>query len=316
MEWSGGEGGTPSPPDAAFCSPWSANDGMVEVSRGVGLQAPPGFNYTEHNCNTRRSRKLGRHCGRHTLIGPADGQYGHKRSRCKSYACGLCGPRKIRQVRKGIVQRALEHRLQRFLTLTLDPKKLPPGLEVLGKIQYLYGVWRKMRVYLRRKLGKSLVFIAVVELQQNGNPHLHMLVGSYLPKEWISAAWQALGGGSFTRIEYADVHRVAAYISKYVTDGSSLQDLPAGTRRFSTSRGLALFDRSSGKSGWILVRQPIEFWRERSAGIVIEHYETEQDGARSLVSFVALQVDSAIVARLCISEGPRLWLELRRRKSP
>jgi len=281
---------------------------MLDVSRGVGRQAPPGFNYTQHNCN----RRLGRSCGRHTLIGRVDGQYVHKRSRCKSYTCGLCGPRKIRQVRKGIVRRALEHKLQRFLTLTLDPKKFPSDLDVAGKIQYLQGVWRKMRVYLRRKLGKSLVFIAVVELQQNGNPHLHMLVGSYLPKEWISAAWQALGGGSFTRIEYADVHRVAAYISKYVTD-ESLQDLPAGTRRFSTSRGLALFDRSTGKSGWILVRQPIEFWRELSAGIAGEEYETEQEGARRMVWFVATQVLPALANRLLSIHGPRLWVELLRR---
>jgi hypothetical protein len=285
---------------------------MAEVARGVGLAAPPGFNYTKHNCNSSRPRKLGRHCGQHTLIGLVNGQYAHKRSRCKSYGCGLCGPRKIRQVRKGIVRRAEEHRLKRFLTLTLDPKKLPPDLEVAGKIQYLYGVWRKMRVYLRRKLGKSLVFIAVMELQQNGNPHLHMLVGSYLPKEWISAAWQALGGGSFTRIEEADVHRVAAYLSKYITD-ESLQDLPAGTRRFSTSRGLALFDRSTGKSGWILVRPPIESWQQHSSGISDETYETEQEGARRLSWFVATQVLPAVADRLRAIDGPRLSVEMFRR---
>ena len=293
-------------------SRWPARGGMAVVSRGMGLEAPSGFNYTQHNCNTRRPR--GRHCGRHTLIGPVNGQYAHKRSRCKSYACGLCGPWKIRQVRKGIVHRAVEHKLQRFLTLTLDPKKIPPGYGVTEKIKYLYGVWRKMRVYLRRKLDKSLVFIAVVELQQNGNPHLHMLVGSYLAKEWISAAWQALGGGSFTRIEYADVHRVAAYIAKYVTD-DSLQDLPAGTRRFSTSRGLALFDRSTGKSGWILVRHPIEFWREHAAGVSEEVFETEQEGARRLAWFVAARVLPALADRLLAIDGPRLWVEMFRRKT-
>ena len=44
-------------------------------------------------------------------------------------------------------------------------------------------------------LQHSLAFISVVELQGNGNPHLHLLVGSYLPKQWISSVWQALGGG-------------------------------------------------------------------------------------------------------------------------
>jgi hypothetical protein len=213
-------------------------------------------------------------------------------------------------VRRGIVHRAVENGLRRFLTLTLDPKKLPPGLDVAGKIDYLYGVWRKMRVYLRRKLGKSLMFISVVELQKNGNPHLHMLVGSFLPKKWISAAWQALGGGSFTRIQHADIHRVAAYIAKYVTD-DSLGHLPAGTRRFSTSRGLSLFERSTGKPGaWILVRPSIEFWRERVPEVLTEKYDTEQDGARSLVSFVATQILSFLAARLESPFGPKLSIEV------
>jgi hypothetical protein len=212
-------------------------------------------------------------------------------------------------VRRGIVHRAVENGLRRFLTLTLDPKKLPSGLDVAGKIEYLYGVWRKMRVYLRRKLGKSLVFISVVELQKNGNPHLHMLVGSFLPKEWISAAWEKLGGGSFTRIEYADMHRVAAYIAKYVTD-DSLQELPAGTRRFSTSRGLALFERSKSNGIWVLVKAPIEYWRERAAGITVEEYETEQDGARQLAWFVASLVPPAVAARLNNNAGGKMWMEV------
>jgi hypothetical protein len=72
---------------------------------------------------------------------------------------------------------------------------MPAGLDVTQKITYLQTVRRKMRVYLARKFQKPLVFIAVVELQGNGIPHLHLLVGSYLPKAWISAAWQSLGGG-------------------------------------------------------------------------------------------------------------------------
>jgi hypothetical protein len=116
-------------------------------------------------------------------------------------------------------------------------------------------------VYLSRHLGKSLVFIAVVELQSNGTPHLHLLVGSYIHKSWINTSWQALGGGCATRIEYADVHRVAAYLSKYFTD-ESLRDLPDGTRRFSTSHGLALFERTKSDGSWILSRSPIDYCSE------------------------------------------------------
>ncbi len=292
---------------------------MVRVSWGMGRkatqspEAPSGFNNTKHKCNSRQQRPRKKNCGKYTLIGSVNQSYSHHRFRCKSYACGWCGPKKIRQVRKRIVQRALQHGLQRFLTLTLDPKKMKPGLHTKEKIAYLYAAWRKMRVYLRRTLGKSLVFIAVVELQGNGNPHLHLLVGSYIPKRWICASWQALGGGWSTRIEYADVHRVAAYLSKYLTD-DSLLDLPPGTRRFSTSRGLALFERKKSNGTWILVRLSIKCWRDHATGVITERFETEQDGTRALASFVAAGVPSFLAARLQDIGAPKLSVEIRPRK--
>jgi hypothetical protein len=271
------------------------------------VDARSGFNYTKHNCNSRRLRPKKQNCGKYTLIGSVNQNYPHHRFRCKSYACGWCGPRKIRQLRRRIVHHALMHGLQRFLTLTLDPKKLNPGWDTEQEITYLFAAWRKMRVYLQRKLGKSLVFIAVLELQGNGHPHLHLLVGSYLPKGWISASWQALGGGWATRIVFADVHRVAAYLSKYLTD-DSLHDLPPGTRRCSTSRGLALFERKKGNGTWILLREPIEYWRDHAAGVSAEQFETE-DGR--LISFVAAQVPGFLAARLRnVSRSPKLSIEL------
>jgi hypothetical protein len=248
-------------------------------------EPPSGFNYTEHNCNTevRPRRSRGRFCGAWTMVGPFDGKYNYVRSRCKSYRCELCGPRKIRHVRKSIVRHAIENRLQRFLTLTLDPKKFPVGVNLIGKISYLKNCWRKMREYIRRKLGKSVCFIAVMELQRNGNPHLHALIGSYLDKAWITSAWQALGGGSFTRIEMADIHRVAAYVSKYISEEGSLVELPDGVRRFSTSRGLPLFECSKPANGWQLAKMPIDRLRARCTGVEIETF----DDSGELVSFVA-----------------------------
>jgi hypothetical protein len=114
-----------------------------------------------------------------------------------------------------------------------------------------------------------------MELQQNGNPHLHVLIGSYLDKTFISESWQALGGGSFTRIEMADIHRVAAYVSKYISDEGSLVELPDGVRRFSTSRGLSLFERTKSETTWKLVRLPIDRLLQRASGIEIEHRSPE-----------------------------------------
>jgi hypothetical protein len=178
-------------------------------------------------------------------------------------------------------------------------------------LAHLQNAWRKMREYIRRKLGRSVVFIAVVELQGNGNPHLHVLVGSYLHKRWISSAWQRLGGGWSTRIEYVDVHRITAYLAKYFTE-DSVRNLPAGTRRFSTSRGLALFDRSKGTDSWVLVKSEIEFLRSCAARIVAESYETESDGTtKTLICFIADQVMEPFKERL--EGGAPLAIEVRKR---
>lgn len=165
-----------------------------------------------------------------------------------------------------------------------------------------------MRVKLARTLGRSLVFIAVVERQGNGTPHLHLMVGSFLPKQWISAAWQSLGGGWATRIEYADLHRVSAYLAKYVTEESACE-LPWGTRRFSTSRGLALFPRSKTGAAWVLIAASIELIRQSASGISSETIETEPDGARSLRAFVAEAIMPTLAVRL-IDGGPRLATEV------
>ena len=118
-------------------------------------------------------------------------------------------------LRKRIAQLSKEHGLQRLLTLTLDPANLDPGSDINAKIAFISNVWRKMRVSISRKLGKSMAFIAVMELQRNGNPHLHMLVDSYLPKGWIHTHMGIIRGGRSTRIEFADVHRAAAYLARY-----------------------------------------------------------------------------------------------------
>jgi hypothetical protein len=244
-------------------------------------------------------------CGEKTLIGLIKGSYAYHKLFCKGYKCRRCGPKKIRRVRKQIVRRAVQHGLTRFLTLTLDPKKLPPGSTLREQIAYLNTVWRKMRVYLRRHLGKSLVFIAVIELQSKGTPHLHLLVGSYIHKSWINASWQALGGGCMTRIEYCDVHRVAAYLSSYITDESIL-NLPHGTRRFSTSRGLALFEHKKSEGTWILSDSRIETWRLFAVGVQTEAFEVDHNGDRRLVAFIALEAPNLMTRCLLQRTIPNL----------
>jgi hypothetical protein len=180
--------------------------------------------------------------------------YGYKRSLCNSYTCDRCRKRKLCQLRYRIAEMATARRLTRFVTLTLDPSKIPTGI---GSHLYLRDCWRKMRVYIARRAGHSIEFIAVLEFHKSGIAHLHALIGVDLPQSWLSEAWQGVGGGRIVDIRAVDVHRIAPYLAKYLTK-ECLTSLPSGTRFFSCSRGIVLWPKKKSL-GWQLMRCPIDF---------------------------------------------------------
>jgi len=138
-------------------------------------------------------------------------------------------------------------------------------------------------------LGTSVEFIAVVELQKTGLAHLHVLVSAYLPQEWLSEAWQGVGGGRVVDIRWVDVHRVSAYLSKYLTK-RSLAEFPSGVRRFSCSKGIALWDRRPNKSGWWLCKLSIDELRDWAKEAADEVWHEEEKGVSVLAYFTAEQI--------------------------
>jgi hypothetical protein len=99
----------------------------------------------------------------------------------------------------------------------------------------------------------------VLEFQKNGNAHLHVLLGQYIPQAWLSGAWQSIGGGRMVDIRYVDVHRVSAYLSVYLAGEKvvhTLALLPKRARIFTTSRSIVLWGKKK-PSGWRLRRADI-----------------------------------------------------------
>jgi len=141
--------------------------------------------------------------------------------------------------------------LRRFLTLTLDPAKIAGD-----PVRYLNAVFAKLRVYLQRKYGVAPQYIRILEFQKNGNPHFHILIDRYIAREWIQAAWVAVGGGWMVDIRYVDVHRVSRYLSKYLTK-EMLMSAPLRCRRVTTSRSITLFGRTPTESKWTLIKVAI-----------------------------------------------------------
>jgi hypothetical protein len=102
-------------------------------------------------------------------------------------------------------------------TLTLDRKRLTRH-EQRRTDRYIRDCWRSMRVLLARQCRKKSIpfVVGVLEFQENGAAHLHILLAEYIPQKWLSIAWQKVGGGRFVDIRFVDVHRVSAYLSSYL----------------------------------------------------------------------------------------------------
>jgi hypothetical protein len=111
-------------------------------------------------------------------------------------------------------------------------------------------------LYLRRKHGVSVKYIAVLEFHKSGIAHLHLLVDRYIAWEWIKNSWSALGGGQVVFVKYVDVHRISRYLSKYLTK-ELLLSAPKRSRRVTTSRSLRLNEKKTADTSWILLKANI-----------------------------------------------------------
>ena len=219
-------------------------DEVASSAKRRGRVPTPLLDLIEHNRNKR--------CGCWSLQGKEEGKTRYIKLGCKAWSCPQCGPKKAKRLRHAIIKRATEKNLRRFLTLTLDPSTCRPE----DSVPYIRKCWNKFRTSLKRQGGgKSIAYIAVLELQKNGYAHLHVLVDRYLPQGWISKAWQGVGGGRIVHIKQVDIQRVGAYLSKYLTKELFL--VQGKARRCTTSRDIMLFEKLS-QGQWLLVKLPVE----------------------------------------------------------
>ncbi len=195
---------------------------------------------------------------------PATAEY-----RCGQWDCVCCGYRmrmNLVEEIESLVQR--RPAMRRFLTLTLDPKKVPR--EVQGDddamTSYLMETWRKFRVYIQREYG-DFSFVWVKEQGEGGGHwHLHVLVSRYLDQSWISDAWSSVGGGRVVDIRRVDrCEKVGHYLGKYLTE-NALSDFPDGVQRYGTSEDIELDVRGtesdSERSEWSLIMEDYEIRRD------------------------------------------------------
>jgi hypothetical protein len=161
--------------------------------------------------------------------------------RCGSWECYCCGYR-MRQNLVEEIERVCRDRpeMRRMMTLTLDPAKAPDDDD--EKHRYLTERWNALRTELNDRYdGISYIWVREDgERSDDPHPHLHIIVDRYIPQEWLSRRFSALGGGEVVDIRYLDrVEKAAHYVGKYLTK-EALSGLPDGIRRYGSSADLDL----------------------------------------------------------------------------
>jgi len=153
-------------------------------------------------------------CSTWTFVNKNSGE--KSRFWCNNWKCTICAPSRARMVKSKIMELVELYNLDRFLTLTCDPKKVP---EQAGFNSYLKHVWNKARTQIS-KHHKGFQYIWVMEWhkQKNPCPHFHMLINTYLPAKWVKHIWMTAGGGWNMDIRKAkDSKEVKDYICKYIS---------------------------------------------------------------------------------------------------
>jgi len=130
---------------------------------------------------------------------------------CRSWQCEMCRPARAKQ----LVAQAIAGKANKFLTLTVSKKS---GPDPVARCKALVNAWRQLRRRLEEREGfPRIEFMAVVEAQKSGEPHLHILMRSpYIEQKWISAFMaKAIGAPICWIEEVGDKKKLANYVAKY-----------------------------------------------------------------------------------------------------
>jgi len=184
------------------------------------------------------------YCSQASIVKTAENYSAAKILYCRSWQCEICRPNRARQ----LIAQAIKGKANKFITLTVVDATAPDPVE---RCRILVAAWRRIRAEIAANLslatklrwldpaspeGKAVApllrkamrdravmrrhaveFLAVVEAQKNGNPHLHIMARApYVPQAWLSLRQEALTKARICWIEeVAETRKLANYVAKY-----------------------------------------------------------------------------------------------------
>jgi hypothetical protein len=132
-------------------------------------------------------------CGGSSLAGISGDEVRVYRLSCKLWTCARCNVAKVRATLVRLYA-GLELGSTWFVTLTL-----PGDAEAATSFDRISAAWRRLAPRLRRRYGR-FEFFAVVELQDRGVAHLHVLIRGIRPRlPWLRA--NAIETGFGTQVD-------------------------------------------------------------------------------------------------------------------
>lgn len=149
-------------------------------------------------------------CGGYSLVGVDGREAGVYPLRCKRWSCPSCGVRKTRQT-MGRIAAGMKLGRPRFFSLTA-----PGDEDAVTSWRAFPRRWKLFHQRVRRRYP-GFEYVGVVEPQQRGHPHIHVLYrGGYIPRRILRGMARASGFGKVADIR--DAHGATpSYLVKYLT---------------------------------------------------------------------------------------------------
>jgi len=149
-----------------------------------------------------------------------------KKIKCDSWTCPDCSVKKAVRIKYLLREIIIQNELGRFLTLTLNPKIVPP--EYLSELKnnthkYITKIFNAFLVSLKRDevySKEKVKYVWVIEFQKNGNAHLHILFNNLPHINKVRKIWTRVGGGvSMKVIKIKSMEGISNYIGNYIVKG-------------------------------------------------------------------------------------------------